>query len=202
MANDQGAGLGLYPYKSPFGSIKTGLYKANTGKNIFRYQPVTLDTDGKVIVTPLSANGFVLGSVLGWLDSNAAGLPSTTTVLSTGAYLPAGTEAYVIVSDDCDQEYTVEADTGGGTLPAQSDAGATALLTYEDSTGSTVTGIANIRLDASDVAADTHGLVVLLRPDRNMNSDGTLNTTSAAYCKWVCKLVRPQFGQFAVSIGT
>lgn len=214
MANDQGMGLGLFPINAPYGIVKIGYYRADTAKALYRFQPVQVDGVGKVIPAKIGDLEPIMGSVVGFLDApgavtgntgnqGKAGLPSGLTSLSQGAYLPAGKEAWVAISDDPDQEYMIEADTGGGTYPDYASSfGKTANFVYEATTGSTTTGICNARLDISDIAADTGGQLFILRPADNINTDGTVNAMSAPYTKWIVKITKPQAGQLALTFVT
>lgn len=215
MANDQGMSLGLFPLNAPYGNLKISYYRAATTQALYRFQPVVVDGRGLVVPAIIGDLLPIMGSIVGFLDAgdfstlgakyNASGkssIPSGMTSLSQGAYLPAGKEAFVAVTDDPDQEYLIEADTGGGTLPDSESIMCTANYVYEATTGSTATGIANTRLDISDIAADTGGMLYILRPHDNINTDGTINTVSAAYTKWVVKITQPQAGQLRLTANT
>ena len=203
MANDQGTGLGLFPVEQPYGNIRTHYYRVKTDQALFRFQPVQLDGAGLIIPAIIGDNRMVLGSIVGFVNNpSKGGLPTEMTALSHAAYFRANEgEAWAAVSDDPNQIYLIESDTGGGTYPAATDVGSTAAFTYEATTGSTTTGICTARLDSSDIAADSGGSLQIVAAGENVNSDGTPNTLGAttAYSKLLVRISRHQLGPIGLT---
>lgn len=202
MANDDQitARGGLVPVNFPFGQIKKNVYRLTTSATaaVFLGQPMDLDANGRVVPAGMAANnGTILGAVIGFLDTNKAGLPSSMTSLSQGSYLPANTDANVIISDDPDQEYFIQEDTGGSALTSV-DVGATALITYRTSSGSTLTGWCTAELDRSTIGTGTDNQLVIVGLQDYVNSDGT-NNGFGNYAKLRVKLTRPRLGQHTLS---
>lgn len=202
MANDDAISArgGLVPVNFPFGNIKKNLYRLTTSAtaSVFFGQPMDLDANGRVVPAGSAVNSnTILGSVIGFLDTNKAGLPSAMTTLSQGSYLPANTDAYIVVSDDPDQEYYIQEDAGGSAL-TESNIGNTALYTYRTSSGSTTTGWCTAELDRSTVGTGTGNSLVIVGLQDYINSDGTTNSWGN-YAKLRVKLVAPRLGQHALS---
>ena len=189
MANDQSSHLGIRPLRNRFGFYQVNYYRANTGKDIFLYQPVVRNNSGQVQVAAVGVDASgILGVAVGFLDTNKASLPSGMTALDQGAYLPSSTDAYVAVADDPNQLFVAEADTGGTQIGTALSAGQTIHFTYLATTGNTTTGIANALLDASTLAADTGGIFTLIDPWDIVNQDGTTNDVTVNFAKWVVKI--------------
>jgi hypothetical protein len=198
MANDSSI-RGLFPITGPTGNIQVTYYRANTALAIYRYQPVALNNSGQVAQVAVGQNLPLLGSVVGFLDLNHAGLPSGITSLSAGAYLPASTDAWVGVTDSPAQRYLIEEDTGGSALTT-SEIGNTADFTYIDAgTGNTTTGYSYAVLDRSTAAAGTGGALQILYPQDKVNQDGTLNSPGN-YCEWVVRIANHQLGNTKVGV--
>lgn len=179
MANDDqiNARGGLIPVQQPYGTIKVGMYRlgtADTATPIFRGMPVDLDANGFAVPIAAAQNTLLLGSIIGWCDANKAGIPSATTTLTQGGNLPANTDAFLFVTDDPNQEYMMQEDTGGSVLTA-GNIGNTFDFIYRAGSGNTTTGWANTELDRSTGAATTGGVLYLLGLYDHMNSDGTQN---------------------------
>jgi hypothetical protein len=190
MSNDSLTGLGLRPVTTPTGNLKVRYYVANTAQAIYRFQPVALNNSGQVEVAGLGANTKNIGVAVGFTDSSRASLPSGMTTLSAGAYLPAATDAYVAVTDDIQQEYIIEEGTDGTALTSAA-LGANAAFTYLATTGNTTTGIANVVLSSSSLAASTAGALQLLAVQGGTNLDGTVNAAGAG-CKWIVRIFKHQ----------
>ena len=201
MANDQGLGLGLYPIRQPFGAMPIAYYRANTAQNIFRYQPMTVNNSGQAEVAAIGDLNTMVGTCMGFLDLNEASLPSGITTLTQAAYLPSGTDAYVAITVDPNQQYMMEADTGGSANVAFTQIGNTCGFTYSGTTGNTTTGISNALLDASDAAADSGGTLRIINLADNVNRDGTINTSSANFCKVIVKIDKSAFGPTTLATG-
>lgn len=205
MANDERTLLGLRPLNQPHGNIQVHYYRANTAVNMFRFQPVVLNNSGQVQVAAVADMSGILGVAIGFLDGDKASLPSDMTSLSLGAYLRSGNNAYVAVADDPIQEFVCEADTGGGTIGSLNSAGQTISFVYQSSSttdGNVTTGIANVLLDSSTTAADTGGILTLVRPWDRVNQDGTINGPAQGnYEKWVVYINSHQKGPLNLGPG-
>ena len=194
MANDDQirARGGLLPVQYPFGNFKKEYYRLTTGvaaANIFIGMPVDLDANGRAAAFDVTAsNNLLLGSVVGFADTNLEALPSAMETTTAGAYLPGNTDAFVLVADDPNQEFIIQEDTGGTAL-ALVDVGLNANLVYRSSSGDTTTGYTTAELDASSAGTGTGGILIIKQIARNMNSDGTQNAVGD-YAKWVVKIAR------------
>lgn len=193
MANDNFP-RGLYPLKPPAGGmIPCNIYEVSTAADIYLGQPVGKDAGGLLVgAATAGASGVLyLGVALGFLDANQASIPETDPFLdvsdATGA-------RYVIVSDDPNQEYLVQEDTGGTAL-ALTERGATIDLIYRGGggavTGDANTGWATLELDASTVVTTNSGALTIQRLHDQINSDGTQNAVGD-YAKWVCTITNHQ----------
>jgi len=173
---------GLFPVVEPFGNIKTTVYKANTSKAMFKYDPVQLDANGTVLIADTGGVEMCLGVAIGFLDINGAGLASYDY-----PYLPAATQSMVLVCDDPNQKYIMQSDTGGGNLSL------TSIGLYADgnwfrlTTGNAVTGISNMELDTSTAGAATNGLVQI------RGFLDAVDNTTGNWAKVIVQLARPQF---------
>lgn len=205
MANDERILLGLRPVTQPFGNMRVNYYRANTAINMFRYQPVVLNNSGQVQVAAIADMSGLLGSIVGFIDADKASIPSDMASLSLGAYLRNGNNAYVAVADDPQQEFVIEADTGGGTIGSLNSAGQTISFVYlagNTVDGNVNTGIANVVLDSSTTAADTGGVLTLVRPYDIVNQDGTINGPAQGnFEKWVVYINSHQKGPLNLAPG-
>lgn len=196
MANDERTGLGLRPLNQPYGTFRVNYYRANTAVNMFRFQPVALNNSGQVQVKSIADMSGMLGVIVGFLDASKGSLPSDMTSLSLGAYLRSGNDSFVAVADDPNQEFVIEADTGGGTIGSLNSAGQTISFVYQNGTttdGNVTTGIANVLLDSSTTATSTAGILTLVRPFDRVNQDGTINSPGN-FEKWVVYINSHQKG--------
>lgn len=170
---------GLFPLR-PYRRVT--YYTANTGVNMFLYQPVALNNSGQIAIISHHSGNAILGSVVGFLGTNGEHL------VRDDPYLKSGNDALVAVTDHPDQEYILEEDTGGSAL-AETNIGNLADFTLLGTTGNTVTGISNAVLDRSGVQTDSgqFRLVGLHRQADSVNEYGN-------YAKWVVKIREYQFG--------
>ena len=198
MANDDliSARGGLLPIQWPFGAIKSKYYKLTTGAaaaNVFIGTPVDLDANGQAAFAATgTANAILLGSVIGFADTNLASIPSAMANLANGAYLPGNTDAYVLVADDPQQEFLLQEDTGGSALTA-SNVGNNVGWKYRSSSGNTTTGYATAELQRATASTATGGSLILTGLYRNINSDGTDNA-AGNYAKWIVRITQHRFG--------
>ena len=190
MANDERSLLGLRPLGWPGGSIKVNYYQANTGQNLFLFQPVALNNSGQVQAQAVIGDmSGLVGTIVGFLDTNKAGLPADMNDLNQASFLASGNNALVAVADSVEQLFTLEEDTGGGTvIGSLNSVGTTVTYTFLATTGNTTSGIANAVLDSSTVANDTGGALTLVKAYDVINGDGTRNTLSSNFAKWVVRI--------------
>jgi len=194
MANDQGARYGFSPIFANDSPPKLLYYPANTAVNIFRGQLVVANNSGQVQVVAAGVTGniFALGIAWEFLDPSQAGLPTSMTTTSAGAFLPSGTNANIGVIWDPYQLYVTEEITGGTAITALS-AGLGVDFTYTATTGNTNTGFATTVLNNVGLTGGTANLLQLLNPLNIINQDGTVNAASSASCKWVVRIQRHQY---------
>lgn len=172
---------GLFPIVEPYGNISTHLYKANTSKAIFKYDPVQLDANGTVTLADTGGVTVCLGVAIGFLDLSAAGLASYT-----NPHLPVSTQSMVVVCDDPNQKYIMQCDTGGGNLSLTNIGNVADANWFRTTTGDTTTGISNMELDSSTATTGTGGLVVI------RGFLDAVDNTTGNWCKVVVTLNKPQ----------
>src|SRR3990167_7776195 len=113
MANDERSLLGLRPLGWPGSRIQVTYYQANTGRDLFLYQPVALNNSGQVQAQAVIGDmSGLIGTIVGFIDTNKAGLPTDLTDLNQASFLASGNNALVAVADDPQQLFTLEEDTG------------------------------------------------------------------------------------------
>ena len=205
MANDDNirARGGLLPVQYPFGTYQKQYYRLTTGAaavNVFLGMPVQADANGAV--TPsfdvTGSGGVCIGSIVGFLDTEYAALPTVMETTIAGAYLPGNTDAYVLVADDPFQDFVIQEDTGG-TVLARTNIFNNANMTYRSTSGDTTTGYSTIELDRSSAGTGTGGLLMLKDVLPIKNSDGTTNAPGN-YCKWIVRIVRHTWAPFSSGI--
>lgn len=177
MANDDAISArgGLLPVNYPYGNFRKTIYKLTTSAvAVYIGQPMDLDSTGGVVPCGISGTSPLIGSVVGFIDTDKAGLPSGMTSLSQGAYLPALTNAYVVICDDPNQDFMIQEDTGGAALSIASN-GCTFFMVPRTSSGNTTTGYSTFELDRSTVTFSSSGQLLLKGLVDYMNSDGTTN---------------------------
>ena len=198
MANDQSSLQGLRPFVQPGERVRINYYRANTGLALYRFQPVAMNNSGQVQIHPLiAALSPLLGTSIGFLDLAQAGLPTNLTDLGQNAFLDSlSSDALMAVSDDINQLYSLEEDTGGTLIGSENSSGQVALWTYEATTGNTTTGVSTTVLDRSTLATGTGATLTLVRALREIvNQDGTINSVSGDYAKWVVRINTHQMSQ-------
>lgn len=178
MANDNQIGVrgGLLPVQYPYGNFRRSLYKLTTSAaaEIFIGQPMTLDANGQAAICATVSNSALLGPVLGFVDTNKAGLPTNLTDFAQNGYLDANIDTFVVIADDPGQLFQIQEDSGGTAL-TQAGVGARANIIYDTASGSTTTGRSTAQLDASTIAANTGGHLQVVGLIDFMNADGTAN---------------------------
>lgn len=195
MANDNFP-RGLVPIGGPYGgALSVHAYLVTTGADLFLGMPTTLPTSGYVDAIGVTTGNATaaLGVIVGFEGGGRGGgaLATAAPFLDVSA-LGSDPTPYVLVADSPDQEYVVQEDTGGTAL-TQAEAGNVAYLLFRATSGNTDSGWSNLELDASTVAANTNGLVRVLRLHGNVNTDGTDNAVGD-YAKWVVTFLNPQKG--------
>ena len=196
MANTERSLLGLRPLGWPGSTIRINYYQANTAINLFLYQPVALNNSGQVQAQAVIGDmSGLIGTIVGFIDTNKAGLPTDLTDLNQASFLASGNNALVAVADDPQQLFTLEEDTGGGVvIGSLNSVGQTVHYTFLATTGSTVSGISQAVLDASTVANDTGGVLTLVKAYDIINEDGTTNSLTNNFAKWVVRINSHQNG--------
>jgi len=188
MANDNFP-RGLVPINPSKPAVH--YYRIGTANDVFLGDIVDLSSTGFVTnAIDVTTAGIVqaLGVVVGFAGPLRKGLASNDPFLDAsdlttlGEGLDAG-DRWVSVADDPNQEFIVQADTGG-TLATLSAVGESAALIYRATSGNTTSGWANLELDASSNAASTGQILRIVGLHDVVNVDGTENTAGANYAKW------------------
>ena len=198
MANDN-IPLGLVPWN--FNLQQAHYYRVSTAADIYLGQPVTIPAAGYVIGAGVATDSsVVMGVAVGFAGRLKRGLATNDPFLDVSDLTPPipssdTGDRYVLVTDDPNQEYLIQEDTGGTAL-ALADLGASIHSLYRGADGSAVTGNADtgrvtMELDASTVAASTAGMFTLLRLHDTVNSDGTENAVGD-YAKWIVRITHHQ----------
>ena len=199
MANDQSTHLGLRPLRR-LDNQDIIYLEANTAQNFFRWHPVAINNSGQAIMAAVGANIPLVGVSVGFLNPSNGSIPESMDSLSDGAFAGTGSPARVAICVNPDMLYSVEADTGGSAAAGSESIGAAASFVYTSTTGNTTTGIANVLLDTSTIAVDTAGNLLIVGLLGNVNQDGTINTSSANFTKFVVKIRNHQFGESHLSL--
>ena len=195
MANSELGLTGLRPL-GRWNPSMVQYIQVNTGTSHFRFEPVVMNNSAQLAVGIVLDGSGILGTVLGFLDLDQAGLPTNLTDLTQNAFLDSSSNrALAAVLIDPDQLYTLESDTGGTIIGSENSAGQTVNFTYHGSgTGNTTTGISNVLLDQSTIATGTGGNLILVKAYREyVNPDGTLNDVTLNFSKWVVKPYKSLF---------
>jgi hypothetical protein len=199
MANDQSSFLGLRPLRR-LDTTDIMYFEANTAQNFFRFVPVVINNSGQAAIASAAVNTQYAGVCVGFLDENGAALPASMDSLNEAPFMTTSSPGRVAVCTNPDMLYSVEADTGGSATAGSESIGAAASFTYLQTTGNTTTGIANAVLDTSTIAVDTAGSLLIVGLLGNINQDGTVNTGSANFTKFVVKIRNHQLGQSHLSL--
>lgn len=157
MANNTDASFGLRPLNSDVGGGYAGKLTMYAVKNdyataLYRGDPVLITgtgtihpASGKALanVARAGTSGYITGVIVSVVTSN-----TTTGSLHEGTlqYIPASTGGFVLVNDDPNARFEIQAD---GALTV-ADIGQTADLIFTNA-GSTATGQAGAELDTADV---------------------------------------------------
>jgi len=200
MANDDwlNARGGMLPAEYPYGAYRKNIYKLTTSAvAVYIGQPVALDANGQATATMTSVNTGatvvpLLGSVVGFLDTNFAALPNSVLSLTAGPYLPALTDAYVEVADDPDQIFVMQVSTA--VTMTSANLGDYCSFNYTRATsGNTTTGYALAEVDANTLSSVGSGNLQIINLFPLKNSDGTTNSVGN-YAKVRVRMTNPVLG--------
>lgn len=138
------APFGFRPAYHPTGLDRARKYNIASGyaANIFKGQPVILNTNGTVVAGTAAAD--LLGVFAGCEYTDSNGKPTVSNYWPTGTTIASGTTATAWVYDDPSEVYEVQAD---GSV-AQTAVGDQADVSNV-ATGSTMTGLSTATLSAS-----------------------------------------------------
>lgn len=175
--------MGLRPIEQPFGNIRCNYYEAATGAALYMYQPVDLNSSGRIVAASWNSGNLIVGSVVGFADDSFCPLPNPYLAANPGFGYTVNSAGLVkvLVADDPNQHFVIEEDTGGSALDAQS-VGAGASFIFQATTGNNTSGMANAVLDRSGI--DTGALQqfrLIKKWDKPDNAYGN-------FCKWVVKI--------------
>ena len=173
-------------------------YKVSTAADIWLGEPVVLSASGYVVAGSITGYIQYLGVAVGFAGVKKTGLATDDPFLDVSD-LPGNFgsgDRYVLVADRPDQEFYIQADTGGSAL-TQAAAGTAIDGIYRGATGTvrdgnTTSGWANLELDRSTTVSTLSSPLQLLRLHDNVNTDGSDNDVSANFEKWVVKIVNHQ----------
>ena len=208
MANDDtiAARGGLLPVEYPYGNYRKNWYRLTTSAvAVYVGQPMDTDANGQVLpATASTANNYMLGPALGFADDQftvgAAGgaLPAAMLSLTAGPFMPALTNGWVLIADDPDQIFVMQAATDTAITTANLMDSTT--FTYRSTSGNTTTGYSTAELSGTQCTTTGSGAlqVIGLLPQRN--SDGTLNSVGN-YAKVKVRITNHRLGWRPVGIG-
>ena len=176
---------GLRPVSQPFGNTQINYYEVATGTAIYKYSPMDLDSNGRAIVAVVKSNNMLLGAAVHLSNDQYAPIDDEFPYMPANPTMAKANSAgimYVGISDDPNQFYVVEEDTGGGTVLDQQSANAGCDLTYIATTGNTSSGLSNAVLDASTVGTGSNLQLRLIRKwDKPDNAFGNFQ-------KWIVQI--------------
>jgi len=170
------------------GKCRTTLYKCNTADNIFIGDPVVLTNDGNITVQSDTAGSvYMVGVVLGFVDSNRAGFGSA---MEKYPYYKQLTEnVFAIVCDDPNQLYLVQEHTPltGGVTLRLTNVGNSIMHCYKQTSGSTITGISG-----AELVSDTTAVLAASGLFRIVDILDAVDNTTGNWAKWIVKPNRIQ----------
>ena len=190
---------GLLPMEFPYGNFRKNYYKLTTSAvAVYLGQPMDLDTNGQAIPATVSTAGtaFMVGPVVGFADSNMNALPSAMLRVDAGPYIPASTDAYVLIADDPDQAFVMQVGTNGTTLSITTASMVkTGTFMYRSSSGSTTTGYCTAEFDPLSISTTGSGNIQIMGLIPLKNSDGSTNfvanssgTAAGQWAKIRCRI--------------
>ena len=188
---DTAAPFGMRPVFHPTGLDRAHRYlnaiPTGYASNIFKYQPVALNSSGQIVVTALSAADYI-GVFAGVMFIDAFGKPNfvnnwvASTTLGTG-------DLWAFVWDD--QGIVYEAQANGSI--AQTAIGDQANFAASMLTGSTLTGLSTGAIDSTLVGAGVQGMVKIVdiqpRPDNTFGDAFTIVQVQIARHQYVSNKV-------------
>ena len=188
---DTAAPFGMRPVFHPTGLDRAHRYlnaiPTGYASNIFKYQPVALNSSGQIVVTALSAADYI-GVFAGVMFIDAFGKPNfvnnwvASTTLGTG-------DLWAFVWDDPGIVYEVQAN---GSI-AQTAIGDQANFAASMLTGSTLTGLSTGAIDSTLVGAGVQGMVKIVdlqpRPDNTFGDAFTIVQVQIARHQYVSNKV-------------
>jgi len=188
---DTAAPFGMRPVFHPTGLDRAHRYlnaiPTGYASNIFKYQPVALNSSGQIVVTALSAADYI-GVFAGVMFIDAFGKPNfvnnwvASTTLGTG-------DLWAFVWDDQGIVYEVQAN---GSI-AQTAIGDQANFAASMLTGSTLTGLSTGAIDSTLVGAGVQGMVKIVdiqpRPDNTFGDAFTIVQVQIARHQYVSNKV-------------
>ena len=199
MANDDvvAARGGLLPVEYPFGAFRKNYYRLTTSAvAVYLGQPMDMDTNGQVVSASAGTAGTerILGPVIGFAADQAGkpALPSSMLRVDAGPYLPAQTNAYVLIADDPNQIFVIQEATGATQLTS-ANIGNCGTFQYRTSSGNTTTGYATCELEPIQIAATNSGAIQVIQLTDQLNSDGTYNALGQ-YAKWKVRIQGHRLG--------
>jgi hypothetical protein len=203
MANDDTSAAlgGLRPLTQPYGNVRKNWYRLTTSAvAVFIGQPMDLDGNGQCTPAAVRTNAGaeILGPALAFSKdiSGKAGLPDAMALITAAGYLPANTNAYVLIADDPNQTFIIQ-EVSTTTQLDTTNIGNITGFTYggaSNTSGSTVTGASYAQLDPGYANTDaSSGTLVILGLADNMNSDGTYNALGQ-YAKWRVRIANHRLG--------
>ena len=188
MANTSNP-CGLRPITQPYGNMRVNYYIMATALTVYKYMPVDLDTNGRVVASTGSNLSLMVGSIVGFADNASGPIDDSYPYVPANPVMASGSSGfiYAAVADDPNQEFVIEEDTGGTAL-TQANAHQGCVLIYQTSnSGNTTTGICDVLLDRSGVGTGTDQPIQIIRKlDKPDNDYGN-------YCKWVVRINRHRY---------
>lgn len=204
MANDDtiAAHGGLWPLELPYGAARKNWYRLTTSASaVYLGQPMDLDANGQALPATTGTSttiAYIAGPVLGFADDpygagyTAGGaLPAGMLVLTQASYLPALTNAWVLLADDPDQIFTLQANTDATMTTANLLDGCT--FTYRATSGNNTTGYCTAEASVLSMSAVGSGNLQVLGLMPYRNSDSTINTVGN-YAKLRVRIVSHRLG--------
>lgn len=203
MANDDwiAARGGLIPVEYPYGNFRKNWYRLTTSASaVFIGQPMDLDANGQAVpaLTGTSTTiNRILGPVVGFADdslgvSSAGGnLPNALLSLTAGPSLPASTNSWVLIADDPDQMFQIQANTDATMTTANFVDLCT--FTYRTSSGNTTTGYSTAEASVLSMAVTASGNLQVCGLIPYRNSDSTVNSVGN-YAKLRVRIAQHRWG--------
>lgn len=185
MANiDRPMGFQPYPYVGRPDRLKKVAIELDYGTDIFIGDLLVAAAIG---INQAAAAGIINGAAIRFLDNEGASIPFYDASSYTAG---AGTQCWVVMCDDPDQQYMVQ-DDGSGT-PALIDRGSNFDIKLTHG-GNETSGISGMEIDYSTINV-TAGLQV-----RIVDYVRTIDNAIGDYCKWIVEINQTQFAKAGVT---